>query len=178
MEHKDHVNLLRPGIDQTGGTWADFGSGWAAFTLALADLLGPGATIYSIDKNRSSLRDQQPQLSSRFPQTTVHYIPADFTHPIDLPPLDGIVMSNALHFIRDKDKPAVLALLHSYLKPSGRLILVEYNTDRSNLWVPHPLSYPTWEKLATRNNFTSTRLLFSYPSSSRSEIYSALSFIA
>jgi ubiquinone/menaquinone biosynthesis C-methylase UbiE len=177
MEHKDHVNLLRPGIEQTGGTWADLGSGWGAFTLALADLLGPGATIYSVDKDRSSLRDQQPQLSARFPQTTVHYTPADFTRPIDLPPVDGIVMSNALHFVKDKDKPAVLALLRSYLKPTGRLILVEYNSDHGNLWVPHPLSYPTWQALSLRNGFTSTQLLYSYPSRFLREIYSALSLI-
>ena len=27
MNHDDHAALLRGGIDQTGGTWADFGSG-------------------------------------------------------------------------------------------------------------------------------------------------------
>jgi len=38
MDHKDHVNLLRNGITNAGGVWADFGSGQGAFTLALAEL--------------------------------------------------------------------------------------------------------------------------------------------
>lgn len=173
MIHEDHVNLLRSGIAGPGGTWADLGSGWGAFTLALADLLGPNSTIYSVDKDRSSLRQQQTELSRRFPDTTVHYLNADFTHPLTLPPLDGIVMANSLHFVRRKEP--VLDLLRSYLKPGGRLILVEYNADHGNLWVPHPLSYPTWEKLSLRNGFTSTRLLHTYPSRFLHEIYSALS---
>ena len=64
---------------------------------------------------------------------------ADFTKPIDLPPLDGIVMANSLHFV--KDKAPVLALVRDMLKPSGRLLLVEYDADRGNPYVPHPLSF-------------------------------------
>ena len=44
MEHPDHVALLRPGVPP-GGAWADIGAGEGAFTLALADLLGPGGSI-------------------------------------------------------------------------------------------------------------------------------------
>ena len=58
MEHKDHVYLLRNGISSPGGTWADLGSGTGAFTLALADLLGPSGHIYSIDKDSRALKSQ------------------------------------------------------------------------------------------------------------------------
>ena len=51
MEHSDHVNLLRRGIPQTGGVWADFGSGTGAFTLALAELIQPIGMIISIDRD-------------------------------------------------------------------------------------------------------------------------------
>jgi len=174
MEHKDHVYLLHDGVPGHGGAWADLGSGWGAFTLALADLLGPGAEIYSVDKDRGSLREQERALASRFPQTGVHYMTADFTRPIDLPPLDGIVIANALHYVRHKEP--VLQLLRSYLKPGARLVLVEYNSDHGNPWVPHPLSFPNWEALATRSGFTATRLLARVPSRFLNEIYSALSF--
>lgn len=173
MEHRDHVHLLRKGIAEPGGVWADLGSGWGAFTLALADLLGPTGEIYSVDKDRSSLREQEQAMRSRFPTQTVHYQQTDFTRPLFLPPLDGIVMANSLHFVRHKE--SVLALVKSYLKPHGRLLLVEYNADRGNPWVPYPLSYSTWETLSRRNGFSDTMLLERVPSSFLREIYSALS---
>lgn len=173
MNHTDHANLLRDGIPEPGGIWADLGSGSGAFTLALAELLGPGARIYSIDKKKSALRRQEQDLRKRFPGTHLQTITADYTHPLDLPPLDGVVMANALHFQRRKDD--VLQLIHGYLRPGGRLILVEYNVDRGNFWVPHPLSYSSWEKLAERNGFANTRLLQTRSSSFLREFYSALS---
>lgn len=175
MNHADHVALLQDGIPSPGGLWADFGSGNGAFTLALAELLGPGAQIYSIDQKNSALRRQEAALRQHFPDTKLQTITADYTHPLSLPPLDGIVMANALHFQRRKD--SVLQLLRSYLQPGGRFILVEYNVDRGNYWVPHPLSYPTWAKLAERNGFIGTRLLRTRPSSFLHEIYSAVSLV-
>jgi ubiquinone/menaquinone biosynthesis C-methylase UbiE len=178
MQHADHVRLLRDGVAASGnqgGVWADLGSGWGAFTLALADLLGPGATIYSVDKDRRSLHEQEEAMRARFPATHAHSLAADFTRRLDLPPLDGVVMANSLHYQRDK--LAVLRLVQGYLRPGGRLLLVEYNADRGNPWVPYPLSYPTWETLAARAGFAQTRLLATTPSSFLREIYSAESLM-
>jgi len=176
MQHADHVRLLRDGVATPGGVWADLGAGRGAFTLALADLLGPGAIVYAVDKDRGALREQEQAMRARFPATTVHYFAADFTQRLDLPPLDGVVMANSLHYQRDK--LAVLRLVQGYLRPAGRLLLVEYNADRGNPWVPYPLSYPTWEALASRAGFAQTRLLATTPSSFLREIYAAESLIA
>lgn len=173
MDHQDHVNLLDKGIPGPGGVWADFGSGGGAFTLALAELLGPAGVIYSLDKDRRALERQHKLLLARFPQITVHYLVGDFTRPLELPPLDGIVSANALHFLRRKEP--TLQLLHSYLKPGGRLIVVEYNVERGNPWVPHPFSYSSWQKMAQQARFVQTELLATRPSSFLGEIYSALS---
>lgn len=173
MEHSDHVCLLRAGIPVPGGTWADLGSGIGAFTLALAELIGPEGQIYSVDKNTRALQQQERAMCAAFPGVTVHYVAADFSRPIDLPPLDGIVMANSLHFHRDKD--AILKLVSGYLRSGGRLILVEYNTDRGNTSVPHPLSYATWEALARQNGLANTRLLATRPSRFLGEIYASAS---
>lgn len=175
MEHSDHVQLLRDGV-RAGGLWADFGSGGGAFTLALADLLGPGSLIYSVDKDAGALRRQRSAMDVRFPEAAVTYIDADYTCRLDLPPLDGVVMANALHFQRDRRKGEVLDLIHGYLKPGGRLLIVEYNTDRGNLWVPYPFSYETWHRLAAAHGFQETRVLATRPSRNLREIYSAVSF--
>ena len=173
MNHTDHVHLLRKGIPQPGGAWADLGSGSGAFTLALAELLGSTGRIYSVDKDNSVLRLQEQAMRQFSPKTNVTYIAADFTRPLDLPQLDGVIMANSLHFIRKKDD--VLQRVASYLRPSGRLLLVEYNADRGNMWVPYPFSYETWEKLASKNGFVETRLLERRPSRFLNEMYSAVS---
>lgn len=173
MQHQDHVALLRDGIAGPGGIWADLGSGTGAFTLALADLIGPTGEIYSVDKDRGSLKEQERAMRARFPAVTVHYLAADFSRKLELPPLDGVVMANSLHYQRDKD--AVLQLVRGYLRPGGRLLLVEYNADRGNPWVPYPLSYSTWEAVARRNGFAETKLLARVPSRFLNEMYSALS---
>ncbi|MEW5961232.1 MAG: class I SAM-dependent methyltransferase [Chloroflexota bacterium] len=177
MNHADHVNLLRGGAPTPGGVWADFGSGNGAFTLALAELLGPGGEIYSVDQDRGALRNQERAMQSHFPQTTVHYLPADFTRPrLDLPLLDGLVLANALHFQRYAAQGRVVELLKSYLRPGGRFILVEYDVDRGNLWVPYPLSYQSWAKLARESGFAQTQLLATRPSRFLQAIYAALSW--
>ena len=176
MNHDDHVRLIREGVLGGGNAWADLGSGSGAFTLALADLLGAGSHIYSVDRDARALREQQAALQARFPAVTLEQRVADFSRPLDLPPLDGVVMANSLHFQRRKEP--VLALVRGMLKPGGRLVLVEYNADKGNLWVPHPLSYPTWETLALANGFVGTRLLATVPSRFLREIYSALSYTA
>jgi len=173
MNHKDHVYLLQKGVPGQGGIWADLGSGTGAFTLALANLIGPTGQIYSVDRDKSALREQERAMHASFPATIVHFITADFTRRLDLPSLDGIVMANSLHFVSQKGP--LLQLVRSYLRPGGRLILVEYNTDRGNMWVPYPLSYPTWETLARQNGFAQTQLLATVPSRFFGEMYSSLS---
>jgi SAM-dependent methyltransferase len=173
MNHHDHVALIKEGV--VNGTWADLGAGTGAFTLALADCLGAGGVIYAVDKDRRALDEQKRIMQRDFPTITTHYMTADFTRKLDLPMLDGIVMANSLHFHREKN--SVLQLVRSYLKPNGRLILVEYNTDKGNTWVPYPLSFGAWEKLAQQNGFLQTKLLNAYPSRFLGEIFSAVSYL-
>ena len=176
MNHIDHVHLLRKGIPEMGGVWADLGSGSGAFTLALAELLSPTGRIYSVDKDSSVLKRQEQAMRQFVPTMNVTYLTADFTRPLSLPQLDGVVMANSLHFVRKKDD--VLQRVASYLRPGGRLLLVEYNVDRGNIWVPYPFSYETWEMLARKNGFVETRLLEKRSSSFLNEMYSAMSLHA
>jgi len=174
MNHTDHVNLLRDGILEGYGTWADFGSGTGAFTLALADLLGPDGIIHSIDKDANALRAQADEMHRRFPATTLTTHAQDYTHSINLPKLGGIVAANTLHFHRDALR--VVNLIKSYLKVDGRMIVVEYNIDAGNYAVPHPISFVRWQRLATDAGFAHTQLLMTRPSRFLSGIYSAVSW--
>jgi SAM-dependent methyltransferase len=173
MDHHDHVGLLRDGVRGAGTTWADLGSGEGAFTLALADLLGPSGSIYSIDRDARALRVQLHSVRDAFPNVSVTPLVADFTTRVELPPLDGLVMANSLHFQRDK--VAVLRLVGSYLRPGGHFVLVEYDADHGNPWVPYPLSFRRWESLAAETGLRGTRRLAAVPSRFLGSIYSALS---
>ena len=177
MDHNDHVALLRPGVPaaDSAAIWADLGAGDGAFTLALAELLGPGATIHTIDRDGAALARGAAEVARRFPGVTVRPQTADFTRPLTLPPLDGLVMANALHFVHDRDKAALVRRLVAWLRPGGRFLLVEYNVDRGNLWVPHPLSFATWAALAARAGLRDVELIGRRPSRFLREIYAAVS---
>jgi ubiquinone/menaquinone biosynthesis C-methylase UbiE len=183
MIHQDHVHLLQPADLNPGGTWADFGAGSGAFTLALRELVGAEANIYPVDKDRTRLNELEGAYRARFGDTeNLHIVAADFSRALDastrlrqsaqrLPSLDGIVMANSLHFFKDKEK--VLRHVRNFLKPGGILLLVEYNVDSGNLWVPHPLSFESFRALAPRAGFSEPRLLAKHPSSFLKEFYSA-----
>jgi precorrin-6B methylase 2 len=72
MEHADHVGLIRAGMGALPGgaplrRWLELGAGEGAFTLALADLLGPGAEITAIDRDAAALRRLGGEMAARFP---------------------------------------------------------------------------------------------------------------
>jgi ubiquinone/menaquinone biosynthesis C-methylase UbiE len=172
MDHKDHVDLLRPANLPQGGVWADFGAGSGAFTLALSELIGLKAEIYAIDKDRSGFGTLEQSHRTLFGTSqNIHPVRADFTGVLSLPPLDGIIMANSLHFFKDKEK--VLRHVRSFLKLNGTLLLVEYNVDSGNMWVPYPLSFETYQALAPRAGFTEPHLLGTHASRFLREFYSA-----
>ena len=175
MDHSDHVFLLKPANLVAGGTWADFGSGNGAFTLALRELIGMDSTIYAVDKDRGALAQLDSAHRARFKQSR-NLIPLnqDFTHLGNLPALDGVVMANSLHFFKDKER--VLQHVHGLLKPNGLLLLVEYNVDSGNMWVPYPLTFATYKTLAPHAGFTEPRLLATIPSRFLKEFYSAVAY--
>ena len=175
MDHTDHVNLLRPANLPQSGTWADFGAGTGAFTLALSELVGLNAEIYAVDRDRGALSKLEQLHRARFGTSqNIHAVRADFTGALSLPPLDGILMANSLHFYRDKEK--VLRHIRKFLKWNGALLLIEYNVDWGNPWVPHPLSFETFQSLAPRAGFGEPDLLAQIPSRFLREFYSALAY--
>lgn len=173
MEHRDHVNLIKKGVPKAVETWADLGCGTGEFTLALADCLAPEATIYAVDLNERLLTTLEGRMKQRFPQTQIITHRGDFTQTLALPPLDGIVMANALHFVQDKI-PVVKAL-RALLKPGGRFVLVEYDTDESNYAVPHPLTSTQWDQLASACGFVDTTIIATRPSRFLGSFFCSLS---
>jgi ubiquinone/menaquinone biosynthesis C-methylase UbiE len=171
MDHADHVALIRAGIEGAGTRWLELGAGEGAFTLALADVLGTGAEIVALDRDRRALEAARERVAAAFQATTLRVEVGDFTHALPSGPFDGVLAANSLHFVRDRR--AVLAAIRLVLAPSGRLVVVEYDADRGNPWVPHPFSFVTWRREATGAGFEDPRLIHRVSSRFLGAIYAA-----
>ncbi len=181
MNHDDHVALIRgafPASDsrlQSPDTiWADFGAGSGAFTLAIRDLAGPAADIYAIDRDRSALESLRDAMRRRFPETYLYLLDGDIRHPPELPSLDGIVAANSLHYVDRKQQAPTLLLWSTLLKPGGRIVLVEYDSNNPNQWVPYPISFSRLGTLTRDAGLPAPELLGTHPSRWSGGIYSAM----
>jgi SAM-dependent methyltransferase len=177
MDHADHVALLRAGLDDVAGgeRWADIGAGSGAFTLALADLLGPGATVIALDRDASALAINAQAMAARFSDVEFETRVCDLTDPPDLGLLDGIVAANSLHYVPRDRQVEVVRRLAAHVRPGGRFVVVEYDADRGNPWVPHPFSFETWRQLAAESGLRDTERIGRVPSRFLGAIFAATS---
>jgi SAM-dependent methyltransferase len=168
----DAIDLLSAsGVDTLGPTtWADLGCGTGTFTLALADLLSPGSTIHAMDRDGSALRSMPPEHQGV--SITTHR--GDFTNDTwPFADLDGILMANSLHYV-DNQTPFIRHCERRMTMPR-RFLIVEYDTDESSRWVPHPVSRKKFTSLFTDAGYSSIRMLRSRPSVyRRAALYAAL----
>lgn len=171
MNHADHVALIRTGMDGAGPRWLELGAGEGAFTLALADVLGPAARIVAVDRDRRALDEMRARVADRFPMAAVEAVVGDFTHDLPAGPFDGVLAANSLHFVAHLEP--VLGRIAANLGRGGRFILVEYDADRGNPWVPHPISFARWTRIAPAAGFAMPRLIHRVPSRFLNAIYGA-----
>jgi len=172
MNHDDHVRLIRSGVEGAGPGWLELGAGEGAFTLALADVLGTAGEIVAIDRDGGALRRLADELSRRFPGSSLHTVVGDFRDELTEGPFDGLLAANSLHFVTD---PAdVLRRAADRLAPGGRVVVVEYDADRGNPWVPHPFSVRRFAEIAEAAGLTNAREIGRVPSRFLGAIYSAM----
>lgn len=163
MKRSDARAMLAPAGEWGGEAeqWADLGCGRGTFTLALAELLGPGSTIVAVDEDRSALRAlpvEHDEVRIQPRRATLRTFEPDT-------PLHGILMANALHY--DEDPAALLNRLARLLAAAGRILLVEYDTDTPlPPWVPYPVSRHRARALFDSVGFTKISDL-----ASRSSVY-------
>jgi ubiquinone/menaquinone biosynthesis C-methylase UbiE len=143
VNHENAVSLIKHGIGAPGETWADLGAGGGTFSLALSDLLGPRGRIIAVDRDLHALRRIGTPPASWAPIRTYH---AAFTQPLKFTNLDGLLLANALHFVARQEK--VLRQLSGYLRPGGRVLFLEYDTEQVSPWNPYPLPLGRLQQLA------------------------------
>lgn len=172
LNHADHVALIADGVRGNGGRWLELGCGEGAFTLALADVLGPGGEIVALDRDPGALRAMSQRVAERFPAVRLEPLRADFTDGLPEGPFDGVLAANSLHFVRDRGP--VLAAIRGVLTADGRLVVVEYDADDGNPWVPYPFSFESWRREAVNAGYAEPRRMHRVPSRFLGAIYGAV----
>jgi ubiquinone/menaquinone biosynthesis C-methylase UbiE len=158
MDLNEAVELLQDAVTMArAAEWVDFGAGDGTFTLALARLLGPGAHIVAVDRDRGSLRELQQRAVADGSHDLISTVHADFTRKLDLPgvvagTLDGLLFANSLHYVRNPRD--VLTELAQLLRPGGRVVFVEYDRRRADQWVPYPIDADRLAEICSAANLS------------------------
>lgn len=115
-----------------GGVWIDAGCGNGTYSFPLSTLV---SEVIALDKNKNNLSYLESKITSEMNIWTQHF---DFSKPSwNSSLVDGILFSFSLHY----DPEHRIALEHAYrqLKPGGKLVVIEYSSEKSVPWVPYPL---------------------------------------
>jgi ubiquinone/menaquinone biosynthesis C-methylase UbiE len=171
MSPTDAIALLSPAPLNFAqpSRWADLGCGTGLFTLALATLLQPGSTIFAIDRQPKV----RPQITPN--QVRIEPVGIDFVkHPLNFHDLDGILMANSLHYVKDK-ATLIRTLRAANLRQKRAILIIEYDTDRSTpIWVTYPMSFKSLQNFAHIAGYSTITRLADHPSIyNRNKIYSA-----
>jgi ubiquinone/menaquinone biosynthesis C-methylase UbiE len=171
MQIEEAIKLIRhPALPITSRMdWADLGCGSGLFTHALAHLLGPASKIYAIDKDLHGFGRIVGNINVRIEKVEANFI----TDTLNLQNLDGILMANSLHFV--SDKPAFFKKWNTFFKQQERYLIVEYDTDIPNRWVPYPISFYSLQRLFAGLDFEFIKKIHEIPSRyNHGNIYSVL----
>ena len=160
MQQTEATNLIKGAITtQQPQKWADLGCGSGTFTIALQSLLPTGSHVTAVDKQRQNL--------------PVNFIKADFEKDeLNLSGLDGILMANSLHYIRDKQK--LIKKLEACFANQPTFLIVEYDTTRFSPWVPYPINYQKLEQLFVALGYSTVTKLGEMPSRFGGRMYAAV----
>jgi ubiquinone/menaquinone biosynthesis C-methylase UbiE len=155
MEVAEAIDLIRfTHTDEQVQIWADLGCGSGVFTKALASLLPAGSWIHAIDINEKSIR----QIPKEYQGVGIETSVVDFrSEEISFNQMDGILMANSLHYVEEKE--VFLNRMIDALGRHGYFLLVDYDTDQANHWVPYPISISMAEKLFLKCGARSFQLL-------------------
>jgi ubiquinone/menaquinone biosynthesis C-methylase UbiE len=136
MRDEDAISLIGKAVSgHEPQVWADLGCGSGTFTKALNSLLPAGSHITAVDREKQWLD-----------LLNVEFLRANFERDnLKLSGLDGILMANAIHYVAEK--AALIRKLEPMFTSSPRFLVIEYDTDRANPWVPFPITFKQLQTL-------------------------------
>lgn len=167
MQLSEAIQLIQHPIIKEKSSWADLGCSDGLFTNALSQLLPDDSIIYAVDKNKRSLKRVEVRANIKLEKVALNFV----VDELPFNNISGILMANAFHFVKDKDR--FIQKVFACLNNKGYVIIIEYDTDKHNFWVPYPTSFNNLKKFFEAYHYT-TEKLHQTPSRYNGTIYSAI----
>ena len=168
MNTREAIALIRTPLIEWAQpqSWCDLGSGSGTFTVALAQLLAPGSTIYAVDYDHGAL-ERVPDQHNR---VEIRKIVGDLqSSSLHLPSVAGILMANTLHFIQEQQ-----IFLKRLRSVADRFLIVEYERSKPSRWGPYPVGFERLRQLFSEAGVERVEKLTTKPSRFGGTMYSAL----
>jgi arsenite methyltransferase len=117
-----------------GDVVVDVGAGAGVFEAALSGAVGPAGKVYAVEVDQALVDAIAAKLPG-FGITNVVPVLGKFTDPaLPAADVDLAFIHDVLHHI--EDRPAYLKALSGYIKPQGRIALVDFYPGRAHLDQP------------------------------------------
>ena len=110
-----------------GDNVADIGSGTGAFSLPFAKTVAPSGKVYAVDID-AGLLEYIAQKAKKENVANIQTVKGEFSDPkLPTHDVDLAFFHDVLHHIQNRQ--AYLKALGTYIKPTGRIALIEMNRD-------------------------------------------------
>jgi ubiquinone/menaquinone biosynthesis C-methylase UbiE len=113
---------------KAGQTIADIGAGSGVFSLPMGRAVRPGGTVYAVDIDQALL-DHVEMEATEQGMVNVKPILGGPSDPLLTVDVDLAFMNDVLHHI--EDRAGYLTTLALYLKPGGRIAIIDFRPDQS-----------------------------------------------
>jgi ubiquinone/menaquinone biosynthesis C-methylase UbiE len=111
-----------------GQSVADIGAGTGLFEGALSAAVSPGGTVYAVDVDQALL-DHIAGRAKELQVSNVRVVLGKFTDPgLPVRTIDLAFINDVLHHIQDRAE--YLKNLAGYLKPTGRIAVIDFLPDQ------------------------------------------------
>lgn len=146
--------------------WADLGCGSGFFTHVLNLVFNDLKMIFAVDSKENPI-------ATNYISEKIHFIQSDFEkESLNIPSLDGILMANSLHFVKNKGS-FLENIKKQFRDGKGKWIVIEYEQTKPNHWIPFPISYSDLKILFAEAGYKNFKYLGDYNSLYGRKMYSA-----
>ena len=106
---------------------ADIGAGTGIFSFAFVQSVKPGGKVYAVDVDEGLLEHIAEKATEQGMTNYVQVVLGEFTDPSLPEKIDLAFINDVLHHI--EDRAGYLKNLATYLKPGGRIAVIDFRTN-------------------------------------------------